>query len=152
MFLQGRDTGALFHIRRISRIGLGYQTRAVARVEDRKIRVIRVKGPDTIIVHGQGVHAATSGQRPDLDGLVGRCGHNRIPSLADEDIANIICVADKLGDQLPGLGVPDTDDILGPAAGEHRRVCTQCVDRTLLGRFIATCIDTQCLPAAVQIP
>lgn len=152
VFLQCCNASALLNIGRSSRVGLGHHTRPVAGIKDRQVGVVRVERPNAVVVHRESVHASSRGQRPNLDRLIRRSRHDRIPSLVDQDIPNIIGVTHELGYQLPGPGIPYTNDILGSARGQHRGDGTQGVDGALLGHVISAGIYTQDFTATIQIP
>lgn len=69
-------------------------------------------------MHGQCVHASTGGDAPDLDSLVAAGGHDGFAVPANEDVADVVCMTDKLCDALPALWIPDADDALGATTGQ----------------------------------
>ena len=54
--------------------------------------------------------------------------------------------------QFSRFGIPYTDDVLRPAAGEHRRAGPKGIDRALFGRIVVTGINAQDLSAAIKVP
>src|SRR5947209_2771416 len=101
----------------------------------------REERPDAVIVHCQGIRAATGGQRPHFDCLVGRCGHDGITVIAYQYVSNIVCVTHELSDALPGLGVPDSNNTFRSSTCENGTFSAQSIDRTFSDTLIFSDID-----------
>lgn len=79
VFLERRNGDPLLDIRTASRICLGDKTGPITRVKDGQLRVVRIKRPNAVIMHCQRMHASSRRQGPDLNCLVRRCSHDRVP-------------------------------------------------------------------------
>src|SRR5277367_3722716 len=75
---------------RTSDICLDDKARPVTGIEYSKLWVVREQRPNTVIVHGQSMHASASRHTPYFDCLIRACCHNGIASLIDQDIPYII--------------------------------------------------------------
>lgn len=114
--------------------------------------MIGEEGPNAVIVHRQGMHAAPRSQRPNLDGLIGRGGHDGVPILVNQNITDIIRMPHELGNQLPRLRIPHPDHAFRAAAGDDRGDGAQGIDRAFGGAVFAAGINVENLTATVQIP
>lgn len=142
----------LVHLGTVAHVALGYYARAVRRVEDGEDWRVRGERPHAVVVHGEGVHAATGCHGPHFNGLVRGARQDGVAVLGKENVAHIVCVADKLGDALARAGVPHAHDALGPSARDDVGGDGQGVDGALGRVLVLAHGDFELLAGAIEVP